>query len=245
MDQGEVLLKLEGISKYYGSFKANDQISLEIMPGEIHALLGENGAGKSTLVKMLYGSLQPDEGRIIWEGQEVHVPNPAAARDLGVGMVFQHFSLFETLSVVQNVSLMAKGTQAQLAQKIVTLGDQFGLTVDPDAMVHQLSVGERQRVEILKALYRDAKILILDEPNANLDNSGSLALNHAVRRMKEAGRAVLIMAHRPAAIQECDMLLVLDGGMRVAFGPKNEVLAGMVKNAGAIQQVPAQAGGLG
>ena len=160
-DPRPALLTLAGVSKRYGTVQANKAIDLEIRSGSIHAVLGENGAGKSTLMKMIYGVEHPDEGVILWNGKPVQMSRPSDAQALGIGMVFQHFSLFETLSVVQNVSLLVPGTQTKLAERIVALGDKFGLTVDPDAMVHQLSVGERQRVEIIRCLLLEPKLLIL------------------------------------------------------------------------------------
>ncbi|MCZ4272101.1 ABC transporter ATP-binding protein [Maritalea porphyrae] len=215
MDQGEVLLKLEGISKYYGSFKANDQISLEILPGEIHALLGENGAGKSTLVKMLYGSLQPDEGRIIWEGQEVHVPNPAAARDLGVGMVFQHFSLFDALTVAENVALALPPGKSlkQVAKELEEISTSYGLPLKANARIHDLSVGERQRVEIVRCLLQHPKLIIMDEPTSVLTPQEAEDLFKVLRRLSDEGKAILYISHKLAEVQAlCQEATILRHG---------------------------------
>ena len=146
----EPLLSLRGVTKSYGQVHANSGVDLDVAYGAIHAILGENGAGKSTLMKLIYGVETPDEGEIFWRGERFDVTSPAAARRLGIGMVFQHFSLFETLTVVENVSLLVPGSKKELAQRIAQLGSEFGLEVDPLAHVHALSVGERQRVEIIR-----------------------------------------------------------------------------------------------
>ena len=207
------LLTLAGVSKRYGTVQANKMIDLEVNAGSIHAVLGENGAGKSTLMKMIYGVEQPDEGAVLWNGSPVHMARPSDAQALGIGMVFQHFSLFETLSVVQNVSLMVPGSQAQLAERIVALGDQFGLTVDPDAMVHQLSVGERQRVEIIRCLLLEPKLLILDEPTSVLPPQSVRLLFDTLRSLQAKGMAILFISHKLDEIRElCDEATVLRGG---------------------------------
>ncbi|WP_291370895.1 ATP-binding cassette domain-containing protein, partial [Acinetobacter sp. UBA5934] len=147
-------LELVNIGKSYNSLKANDQIDLKVQAGQIHAILGENGAGKSTLMKIIYGATQADQGQIIWNGKEVSIENPAAARKLGIGMVYQHFSLFETLTVAENIllGLDEKYDLAELRQKIIEVSEQYGLPIDPRREVYSLSVGERQRVEIIRCL---------------------------------------------------------------------------------------------
>lgn len=147
-------LELVNITKRYGGLVANDHISLKVAAGEIHAVLGENGAGKSTLMKIIYGAVKADEGEIVWNGRSVTVDSPAAARRLGIGMVYQHFSLFETLTVVENIALglEEKFDLAHLAQRVVEVSEKYGLPIDPQRMVHSLSVGERQRVEIVRCL---------------------------------------------------------------------------------------------
>ena len=149
---------------------ANDNVSFEVKPGEIHALLGENGAGKSTLVKMIYGIMQPDAGEIFWNGERVTIANPKAARKLGIGMVFQHFSLFEALTVLENIALGmdAKIPQRELEGKIREVMTQYGLKLDPHRIVSTLSVGERQRIEIVRALLLNPTLLIMDEPTSVL-----------------------------------------------------------------------------
>ena len=163
-------IELRGITKIYPSVVANEDVSLTALPGEIHAVLGENGAGKSTLMKVIYGVVKPDAGQMLWEGAPVVVDNPAHARDLGIGMVFQHFSLFETLTVVENVvlALPGKPSLGPLAKRITEVAERYGLPVDPRRRVHSLSVGERQRVEIIRCLLVNPKLLIMDEPTSVL-----------------------------------------------------------------------------
>ena len=164
-------LELRGISKRYPGCLANDRIDLCIDAGEIHALLGENGAGKSTLMKIIYGVTRPDAGEIRWQGEPVQVRDPARARALGIGMVFQHFSLFETLSVAENIAL-ALGTEAgsprRLEARIREVSQRYGMPLEPRRLVHGLSIGERQRVEIVRCLMQDIRLLILDEPTSVL-----------------------------------------------------------------------------
>jgi simple sugar transport system ATP-binding protein len=215
LSEGEVLLKLEGISKYYGSFKANDQISLEVRPGEIHALLGENGAGKSTLVKMLYGTLQPDEGQIFWQGQAVNIANPAAARDLGVGMVFQHFSLFDALTVAENVALaMPPGKSvSQIGRELEEISSSYGLPLKANARIHDLSVGERQRVEIVRCLLQHPKLIIMDEPTSVLTPQEADDLFVVLRRLSSEGKAILYISHKLAEVQAlCQNATILRHG---------------------------------
>src|SRR3954454_6999876 len=147
-------LALTGIVKRYGTMLANNDVTLSVAPGEIHALLGENGAGKFTLMKIVYGVVSPDAGEIAWEGRTVAIADPNAARALGIGMVFQHFSLFETLTVAENIALGLGSTRplAELTAEIRQVAAQYGLAVEPGRHVHHLSVGERQRVEILRCL---------------------------------------------------------------------------------------------
>ncbi|MEM6460351.1 MAG: ABC transporter ATP-binding protein [Pseudomonadota bacterium] len=207
------LLTLSGVSKRYGKIQANKQIDLSVKLGSIHAVLGENGAGKSTLMKLIYGVEQPDEGTIAWNGTPVSLSRPSDAQALGIGMVFQHFSLFETLSVVQNVSLLVPGKSADLAGKITELGAQFGLTVDPQAMVHTLSVGERQRVEIIRCLLLNPKVLILDEPTSVLPPQSVRMLFETLKRLQSNGMAILFISHKLEEIRElCDEATILRNG---------------------------------
>ncbi len=204
---------------------ANDNVSLKIAPGEIHAILGENGAGKSTLVKTIYGVLAPDAGEIRWRGEAVEIRNPAHARALGIGMVFQHFSLFETLTVAENISLATPKTAAKLVPSITEIGERFGLPVDPHALVHSLSVGERQRVEIIRCLLQDPRLIIMDEPTSVLPPSGIPALFETIRRLADQGRAVLFISHKLEEIRAlCHKATIMRGGKVVteAVDPTQE-----------------------
>ncbi|MEL6837904.1 MAG: ABC transporter ATP-binding protein [Pseudomonadota bacterium] len=217
------LLSLTALSKRYGTVQANKAIDLDVRAGSIHAVLGENGAGKSTLMKLIYGVEKPDEGTIAWNGQVVQLDRPSDAQALGIGMVFQHFSLFETLSVVQNVSLMVPGKPAELARRIDDLGQRFGLTVDPDAMVHSLSVGERQRVEIIRCLLLNPKLLILDEPTSVLPPQSVQLLFETLRKLQADGTAILFISHKLEEIRElCDEATVLrDGAVTGRVDPRD------------------------
>lgn len=208
-------LELQGITKIYPSVIANEDVSLSVKKGEIHAVLGENGAGKSTLMKMIYGVTKPDAGEMKWEGQVVHVENPAHARSLGIGMVFQHFSLFETLNVVENVALGLPGNPDlnQLAEQIIEVSNRYGLPVDPQRLVHALSVGERQRVEIVRCLLQNPKLLIMDEPTSVLTPQAVRKLFDTLRQLAEEGCSILYISHKLDEIQElCHVATVLRDG---------------------------------
>ena len=207
------LLQLTGVSKRYGGVLANQGIDLSVDAHTIHAILGENGAGKSTLMKLIYGVETPDAGQILWKGQPVSLSSPAEARKLGIGMVFQHFSLFETLSVVQNISLIVPGTKADLSRRIRALGDEFGLSVEPSAMVHELSVGERQRVEIIRCLMLSPELLILDEPTSVLPPQSVQMLFQTLRALQAKGMAILFISHKLEEIRQlCDQATILRAG---------------------------------
>ncbi|MEB2519058.1 ABC transporter ATP-binding protein [Pseudomonas sp. YuFO20] len=212
-------LQLSRISKRYPGCLANDAIDLTIAPGEIHALLGENGAGKSTLMKIIYGVVQADAGEMFWHGQPVTLRNPAQARDLGIGMVFQHFSLFETLSVAQNIALAmgpAAGTPSQLERKISEVSQRYGMALEPQRLVHSLSIGERQRVEIIRCLMQDIRLLILDEPTSVLTPQEADDLFVTLRRLAAEGCSILFISHKLAEVRAlCHSATVLRGG-RVA-----------------------------
>ena len=197
-------LELCGISKYYPSVVANKDVSLKVMPGEIHALLGENGAGKSTLMKAVYGVIKPEEGEILWDGKPVEITSPAQARKLGIGMVFQHFSLFDTLTVVQNISLAMDGKQdmGQLAKRISEVSERYGLPLNPHRLVHDLSVGERQRVEIVRCLLQEPHLLIMDEPTSVLTPQAVRKLFETLRRLAEEGCSILYISHKLDEIRE-------------------------------------------
>jgi ABC-type uncharacterized transport system ATPase subunit len=191
-------LELRNVTKSYPSVVANDHVSLSVMPGEIHAVLGENGAGKSTLMKIIYGVTKADAGEIYWNGDPVTVSNPAEARRLGIGMVFQHFSLFETLSVVENIALVVEGPfdLDALATRIEVVSERYGLPLDPHRLVHALSVGERQRVEIVRCLLQEPALLIMDEPTSVLAPQAVHALFQTLQRLAEDGCSVLYISHK-------------------------------------------------
>lgn len=230
---GPYLLEAIDISKVFGSLKANDQVSLTVAPGEIHALLGENGAGKSTLVKMIYGSLQPTSGHFRWQGRDVVIASPAAARKLGVGMVFQHFSLFEALTVVENIALAMSGPYdiAALSEKVRRVSKDYGLPLEPDAMVADLSVGERQRIEIVRCLLQEPKLLILDEPTAVLTPQEADQLFITLRRLASEGCSVLYISHRLEEVKRlCHAATILRHGKVVATtDPAKETAASLAK----------------
>ena len=208
-------LELRGIRKVYPAVVANDGIDLSVAPGEIHAVLGENGAGKSTLMKIIYGVTKPTEGAMIWEGQAVTVDNPAHARSLGIGMVFQHFSLFETLTVVENVALALPGSPdlGALAKQIESVSARYGLPVDPRRLVHALSVGERQRVEIIRCLLQNPRLLIMDEPTSVLTPPAVRKLFETLRQLAAEGCSILYISHKLDEIQElCHTATVLRAG---------------------------------
>jgi ABC-type uncharacterized transport system ATPase subunit len=171
---GPPLVELQGISKRYGDLLANDGIDLAIEPGEIHALLGENGAGKSTLVKILYGVIEPSAGEIRWEGRPVSIGSPVEARNLGLGMVFQHFSLFDELTVAENIAVALSGdwSLSSVRSKLGEISQTYGLALDADRAVWTLSAGERQRIEIVRCLLQNPRLLILDEPTSVLTPQG-------------------------------------------------------------------------
>ncbi len=209
----EPLLSLRDITKRYPSVIANDSIHLDVHANSIHAVLGENGAGKSTLMKLVYGLVEADSGEILWQGKRVHLKNPAVARKLGIGMVFQHFSLFETLSVVENISMTMPGSRKTLARRIKEIGEQYQLSVNPEASVASLSVGERQRVEIIRCLLQDLKLLILDEPTSVLPPQQISSLFDALRKLRDSGVAILFISHKLEEIRElCDTATVLRHG---------------------------------
>src|SRR6478735_1993736 len=164
------MLRARGIVRRFGDLVALDGVDLDVARGEIHAVLGENGAGKSTLMKIIYGVVEPDAGTIRWNGAPIEIDSPGEARRLGIGMVFQHFSLFETLTVAENIALAlpAKAARRGLDARIREVSARYGLPLDPARRVHAMSVGERQRVEIVRCLLQDPRLLILDEPTSVL-----------------------------------------------------------------------------
>jgi len=221
------------ITKRFGSFTANDGIDLDLIPAEIHALLGENGAGKSTLVKIIYGLLQPSSGDILWVGRKVTLAGPSAARALGIGMVFQHFSLFENLTVAENVALGLDGAEpfAAMAKRLAALSQDYGLPLEPHREVWRLSVGERQRIEIVRALMQNPKLLILDEPTSVLTPQETDQLFITLRRLKSEGRAILYISHKLDEVKAlCDTATILRGGKKVATcDPRRETAASLAR----------------
>ena len=208
-------LVLTGITKQYPAVLANDNVSLTVKPGEIHAVLGENGAGKSTLMKIIYGAVHPDAGEIMWEGQSVTIPTPSAARRLGIGMVFQHFALFETLTVAENIALALDEPfdLKALAKRVREVSGEYGLDVDPQRHVHSLTVGERQRVEIVRCLLQDPRLLIMDEPTSVLTPQAVRKLFETLKRLAAEGRSILYISHKLDEIQElCTNATVMRGG---------------------------------
>ena len=230
---GQYLLEALDIVKRFGDFTANDGVTLRLPPGEIHALLGENGAGKSTLVKIVYGALQPTDGQLRWRGETVNVPNPAAARRLGIGMVFQHFSLFEALTVAENIALALPGRfdLGALAERIARVSAQFGLPLEPAALVADLSVGERQRIEIVRCLLQEPRLLIMDEPTAVLTPQEADQLFVTLRRLAGDGCAVLYISHRLEEVKQlCHHATILRHGKVVAnVDPQTETAASLAR----------------
>ncbi|MCO5733734.1 ABC transporter ATP-binding protein [Rhizobium sp. SSA_523] len=227
------LLDIQGLTKYFGTFAACKEIDLTIAPGEIHALLGENGAGKSTLVKMLFGVLQPSDGRILWDGAPVSIGSPGEARSLGIGMVFQHFSLFEALTVAENIALSMdpKIPLARIAEEARSLSKAYGLPLDPSAHVADLSVGERQRIEIVRALLQNPRLIILDEPTSVLTPQEADRLFDTLFKLKAEGRSVLYISHRLEEVQRiCDRATVLrHGRVTGTCDPRRETPASLAR----------------
>jgi ABC-type uncharacterized transport system ATPase subunit len=212
-------LQLTGMTKRFGALVANDAIDLTVQAGEIHALLGENGAGKSTLMKTLYGAHAPDEGTIAWNGTPVQINSPSHARELGISMVYQHFSLFESLTVAENVWLGQdkKLSLATVTQRMAAISEQYGLALEPLRRVHSLSVGERQRVEIVRALLTQPKLLILDEPTSVLTPQAIEKLFVTLRQLAAEGCSIVYISHKLDEIRAlCTACTVLRGGKVVA-----------------------------
>src|SRR5438309_3595499 len=227
------LLQTVGLTKRYGDFLANEAIDIDIWPREIHALLGENGAGKSTLVKAIYGLIQPSEGEMRWEGHTMVLSGPSEARARGIGMVFQHFSLFDNLTVAENVALGLDGKETfkDMSARLEQVSKTYGLPLDPRREVWQLSVGERQRIEIVRALMQDPKFLILDEPTAVLTPQEADQLFIVLERLKAEGRAILYISHKLEEVKRlCDTATILRGGRKVeTCNPKAETAASLAR----------------
>ncbi|MGL4242344.1 MAG: ABC transporter ATP-binding protein [Beijerinckiaceae bacterium] len=213
------LISADGVTKRFGAFVANDSVSLHVKEREIHALLGENGAGKSTLVKMLFGLLQPDGGVIRWRGGPVAIANPDAARRLGIAMVFQHFSLFDNLTTLENIALGLPGGRADgaLRREAEGVAQRYGLAIHPDAEVWSLSAGERQRIEIIRCLLQKPKLLILDEPTSVLTPQEAEALFTTLEKLRDDGASVLFISHKLDEVRRlCTAATILRGGKLVA-----------------------------
>ena len=198
----DFVIEMLHITKEFPGIKANDDITLQLRKGEVHALLGENGAGKSTLMSVLFGLYQPEEGKILKNGKEVAIRNPNDANELGIGMVHQHFKLVECFSVLDNIILGVEPNKlgflqkAEARKKVMALSEKYGLRVDPDALISDISVGMQQRVEILKMLYRDNEILIFDEPTAVLTPQEIDELMEIMRGFKKEGKSILFITHK-------------------------------------------------
>jgi ABC-type uncharacterized transport system ATPase subunit len=218
-------LQLQGITKAYPSVIANSDVSLTVMPGDTHAVLGENGAGKSTLMKIIYGSVKPDAGHMLLNGQLVHIRNPKEARANGISMVFQHFNLFDTMTVAENVWLgLARSSLADVTASILAKASEYGLDIDPARPVHTLSVGEMQRVEIIRALLTRPELLILDEPTSVLTPQAVEKLFVVLKKLASEGCSILYISHKLHEIRElCNACTVLRGGKVTGVcNPKEE-----------------------
>ena len=216
------LLEMQQICKAFSGVYANDHVDLTVEKGEIHALLGENGAGKTTLMNILFGIYSADSGQILWKGQPVRFASPKDAIAAGIGMVQQHFSLVRKMTVLDNIILNLRDNRfvldrKQARQRVCALAEKYGLTVDPDAQVGNLSVGEQQRVEILKALYRDVELLILDEPTGVLTPQETAQFFDVLRALQKEGYGIIIITHRMSEIMAIsDRVTILRDGKKVA-----------------------------
>lgn len=238
MDQTRICprLELKGITKSFGSLVANNNLNLCVEVGEVHALLGENGAGKSTLMNILYGLLEPDAGSILINGENVDIRSPKDAIRYGIGMVHQHFMLVPTLTVVENVMLMLSIedksfvlNRAEIAGKINELSQKYTLDVDPHALVSNLTVGQQQRVEIIKAVYNDSNLLILDEPTAVLTPNESDELFQIIKRFRDNGKSIIFISHKLREVMEIsDRITVLRGGKVIDTVQTNETNPGQL-----------------
>ena len=205
----DVAVKMQDIVKKFGDFVANDGINLTVKKGEVHAILGENGAGKSTLMNILYGLYHPTSGKIFIDGKETAIGTPPSAIDLGIGMVHQHFMLIPPFTVTENIALGMEDTKGVVLdlkksrEKIVELSKKYGLSVDPDAKIEDISVGMQQRVEIIKVLYRGANTLILDEPTASLTPQEIVELMDIIKSLTKDGKSVILITHKLKEIKAC------------------------------------------
>ena len=241
MDDNTVVVCMQDIVKQFGDFTANDHINLTVHKGEVHAILGENGAGKSTLMNVLYGLYRPTSGQIFMNGEEVHLNSPKDAIDLGIGMVHQHFMLIQPFTVTENIVLGVEDVKAgivvdkQLArQKVMELSERYGMMIDPDAKIEDISVGMQQRVEILKVLYRGANTLILDEPTSSLTPQEIDELMEIIQNLTRDGKSVILITHKLKEIKACsDSCTIIRQGkyiktVKVGDVSENELAAMMV-----------------
>jgi ABC-type uncharacterized transport system ATPase subunit len=222
------LLELSGITKRYGDLVANDDVSLTVLPGEVVAMLGENGAGKSTLMKIVYGLVRPDGGTVTMNGERLEIGSPRDAMAAGIGMVTQEFSLVETMTVAENIALSGLGLgrvdRGAVRRRVLEAMERIGVRLDPDQLVSTLSIGERQRVEIVKALFHDCKVVILDEPTAVLTPQDVRALFDTIGRLTSAGLGVLLVSHKLREVAEIsDRVVVLRRGRLVGTRVTGEV----------------------
>lgn len=222
-------LEMRGVTKRFPGVLANDRVDFEVKSGEVHALLGENGAGKSTLMKILYGLYHPDEGEILLNGMPVMISSPNDSINLGIGMIHQHFMLVQTLTVAENVALGLPSTRGlitdldRVSKRILDLADIYGLKIDPSAYIWQLSVGQQQRVEIIKALYRGAALLILDEPTAVLTPQEVEELFTIMHQMVKDGHALIFISHKLHEVVEIsNRVSVLRDGRLIGTRPTSE-----------------------
>ena len=208
-----------GITKRFGDLVANQNIDFAIQPGELHAIVGENGAGKSTFIKIVYGLLQPDDGHLEWQGERVTISNPQQARAMGIGMVFQHFSLFDALSVVENIALALPPNfpKQDLSALIVRKSAEYGIPLHPETIIADLSVGQRQRVEIVRCLLQEPTLLIMDEPTSVLTPQETDQLFDVLHQLARQGCAVLFISHKLDEIKQLtSRATILRGGVKVA-----------------------------
>jgi len=231
----EVYIKIENLTKTFGPVVANNNVCLEVNKGEIHALLGENGSGKSTLMNMLSGIYTPDSGAIYIKGKQVSFKTPKDSMSIGIGMIHQHFRLVEVLTAKENIIAGQKGKffvgSKKLSQKIREISEKYGLVVDPDKKIYNMSVGEKQTVEILKVIYRGAQILILDEPTAVLTPQESESLFKILRKMKQSGCSIIIITHKLNEVMEIsDKITVLRKGETVGTVNKEDTNASELTN---------------
>ena len=236
----EYVIEMLNIRKEFPGIVANDNVNLQLKKGEIHALLGENGAGKSTLMNVLFGLYQPEKGEIRVNGKKVHISNPNIANDLGIGMVHQHFMLVNPLTVTENIILGKEPTKLgkinlkEASKEVQRISDQYGLSVDPNAKIADISVGMQQRVEILKTLYRGANILIFDEPTAVLTPQEIKELIAIMKKLIQEGKSIILITHKLKEIMEvCDRVTVIRKGegigtVNVADTNENELASLMV-----------------